>query len=360
MNIQATNNTTQEMMDSIMQMLAGSVGIGTLYNSQMMKSLDAIMAIQRRFNITAMPSYLILKLMLLTSLLIKDDGCKEFLKVLKIPDESDARKLIKIIVEKNNLGEGDIKLFYNEGERLFSDFIHLIGLFHSGMSTLSYPLRERVGVREMSRESCIDFDNRSMEELGDINCMITGLFKEKVSFQKPFRYVEDETREDVEIFWIGKKEEVVSYVLRDTYHWLELKTNCEYCNFVFIVDTNGVESPLTMTSIRKNCEEKMEGSEWCRFIIEAEKLSGWSKNYILYLSDMELEMDKFIEGKEVKPWRNSINYRVDIDFGEIMKGGEADVEANSTKTIDACGKNVRFILLDRVRKVPMLFGKFLV
>lgn len=378
-----------EMVNGLMDMLFRSAEINVHQHSQMMKSLDAIMRIQKRFNITMMPTYLLLKFILFVILLLKEKGCKEMLKVLKIPSEEEARKLFKVIVQKNNLGEGDIMLFYKSGEKLYGDFLHLMGLFGDTVKALDYPLRERFGIREMSSVSGINFNDRSEEELKDIQCVITASFKEKICFEPPFKYVEDERGEDAELYWQGRKEQIRSYVLRDTYHWLELETNCEYCSFVFIVNTSGFSVSLTMNDIRRNCEEKLTEKDWCRFVIEKDKLLRWNKEYILYLSDIDLSMDKFIDGKEVKPWKNSINYKVDLQFCDLDEDGESldisessdeekkvgleridegdegdegeeeSLDESKVKLINACDRDVQFILLDRVRKVPMLFGKLI-
>lgn len=377
MNFQAVNIHSEtiptEIINGIMDMLAGSAGISDRHTSQMIKSLDAIMRIQKRFNITIMPTYLILKLLCFINLLLKDDGCKEMLKVLKIPSEEKAKKLFKVIVQKNNLGEGDIMLFYNSGERLYGDFLHLMKLFGDTVKAIDYPLHERFGIREMSSVSGINFNNRSEEELEDIQCMITASFKEKICFEPPFKYVENERGEDAKLYWQGRREQIRSYVLRDTYHWLELDTTCEYCSFVFIVSTGGISVPLTMNDIIRNCDEKLTETDLCHFVIEEERFLGWNKEYILYLSDINLDMDKFINDKEVKPWKNSINYNIDIEFGDAGEGGDSGyeeggessegeskcVDESNVKVIDACDKYVQFILLDRVRKVPMLFGKLM-
>lgn len=361
-----------EMVNEIMDMLFHSAEMNVRQHSQIMKSLDAIIRIQKRFNVTMMPTYLFFKLILFVTLLLKNDGCKDMLKVLKIPSEEKARKLFKIIVQKNNLGEGDIKLFYNSGERLYGDFLHLMKLFGDTVKAIDYPLRKRFGIREMSSVSGINFNDRSEEELRDMQCVITASFKERVSFEPPFKYVDDERGEDAELYWQGRKEQIRSYVLRDTYHWLELETNCEYCSFVFIVHTSGTSIPLTMNDIRRNCEEKLTERDWCRFVIEENKLLRCNKEYILYLSDLDLSMDKFIDDKEVKPWKNSINYKVNLQFCDLDEGGDSGYEEggesseeeesfdeSKVKLIDACDRDVQFILLDRMRKVPMLFGKLI-
>lgn len=364
MNIHTNFETyPTDMLNGIIGMLNQSFNINGRHNSQMMKSLDAIIRIQNRYNISIMPTYLVLKLLLLVSLFIKDESCNELLNLLKIYDKSEARKLIKIIIQRSEIEDGDIKLFYKSGEKLFEDFLHLMKLFKDtdSVKAIDLPLKERSDVHEMSNVSGIDFNNISMNELRDLNCMITAIFKQRVKFKKPFQYVSDKRGEDAKVYWLGKKEEVLSYVLRDTYHWLELKTDCEYYSFVFIVDTSGSSTPFTMSSIKKNCEKKLVERDWCSFMIESDKLYGWEKSFVLYLSDLDLEMDKFIDSKKVKPWRNSINYKVDIEFDDICEdvvdSGEICLNESTVKMIDACDRNVRFMLLDKVHNVPILFGK---
>lgn len=352
-----SENIPTEMINGIMEMLAPRSEIS--HTSQMIKSLDAIIRIQKRFNITMMPTYLIMKLLLFIALLLKEEGCKDMLKVLKIPTEEEARKLFKIIVQKNNLGEGDIMFFYKSDEKLYGDFLHLIGLFGDTVKALDYPLNERFGIREMASVSGINFNDRSEEELNDIQCMITASFKKRISFQQPFKYLEDEKGDNAKLYWQDRREMIRSYVLRDTYHWLELETNCEECSFVFIVNTSGASVPLTMNNIRRNCEEKLTERDFCRFVIERDRLLEWNKEYILYLSDLNLDMDKFIDGKEIKPWRNSINYKINLQFDNIDEGEDSDYEESKIKIIDACNRDVQFMLLDKARKVPMLFAKLI-
>ena len=356
------NNISNEMINNIINMLFIS---SSDHNSQIIKSLDVIIKIQKRFNITMMPTYLILKLMLIISVLQQNNESKDILKILQIDNENEARKLFKEIVQKNNLGEGNIIFFYKSGDKLYNDFLHLIGLFGNTFKALNYPLHDRYGIQEMSSICGINFNYLSNDELKDIQCVITTSFKEKICFKPSFKYIENESDDVAKLYWQGNKDQIRSYILHDTYHWLEIDTYNENYSFVFIVSTDETFIPLSMNNIIKNCEEKLIEKNWCRFVIEKNKFLKFKNDYILYISDLDLSMDKFIDKKNIKPIKNGINYNIDLEFCNIdekedeKEDKKEDLDESNIKIINACNKNIQFILLNKTHKIPLLFGKLI-
>lgn len=356
-----------EAIDRLINIFSNSNIFNRIEQTQMMKTVDAIMNIQRRFNITMMPTYLILKFMMIITLILKEDASEDLLKILKLPDEKETRKLFKDIVRNKQLEEGDIMLFYRSGEdmKLYGDFLHLISLFDDSVKTIGYPLNKRCGISEVSSISGIDFNSRidDLDQLNEIDTIFVASLEKKIVFDKSFKNLGVEVGVGVgvssdKIYWQGKKDDIRSYVLRDTYHWLELNTKSDSYSFVFIIDTSSSSISLTMHNIVMNCQNNLTEFDECRFIIEKDKLSDFEKNYILYFSDLDLSIDKFIDHKIIKPWKNSINYKIDIEFGEFdeFSDGEEEGKEDDIKIIDGCDKNIRFIILDKVHKIPLLFG----
>lgn len=367
-----------EAIDRLINIFSNSNIFNRIEQTQMMKTVDAIMNIQRRFNITMMPIYLILKFMMIITLILKEDASKDLLKILKLPDEKETRKLFKKIVRNKQLEEGDIMLFYKSGEdmKLYGDFLHLISLFDDSVKTIGYPLNKRCGISEVSSISGINFNSRidDLDQLNEIDTIFVASLEKKIVFDKPFKNLGvgvssgsssgssfGSSSDSDKIYWQGNKDDIRSYVLRDTYHWIELNTKSDSYSFVFIIDTSSSSISLTMHNIVMNCQNNLTEFDECRFIIEKDKLSDFEKNYILYFSDLDLSIDKFIDHKIIKPWKNSINYKIDIEFDGFIDGDEfcdekEEDRSEDIKIIDGCDKNIRFIILDKVHKIPLLFG----